>query len=58
MENEGNNVENNDCDFVDIGGVEQSLFHGNRSSKFCSSVSLPSAENIFFTQDFDDLFTT
>ena len=41
-------VENNDCDFVDIGGAEQSLSHENRSWKF--SVSLPSAEVVFFTQ--------
>ena len=27
-------VENNDCDFVDIGGAEQSLSHENRSWKF------------------------
>ena len=43
-------VENNDCDFVDIGGAEQSLSHENRSWKFCNSVSLPSAEVVFFTQ--------
>ena len=43
-------VENNDCDFVDIGGVEQSLSHENRSWKFFNSVSLPSAEVVFFTQ--------
>ena len=43
-------VENNDCDFVDIGGAEQSLSHENRSWKFCNSVSLTSAEVVFFTQ--------
>ena len=43
-------VENNDCDFVDIGGAEQSLSHENRSWKFFNSVSLPSAEVVFFTQ--------
>ena len=43
-------VENNDCDFVDIGGAEQSLSHENRSWNFCNSVSLPSAEVVFFTQ--------
>ena len=43
-------VENNDCDFVDIGGAEQSLSHENRSWKFCKTVSLPSAEVVFFTQ--------
>ena len=43
-------VENNDCDFVDIGGAKQSLSHENRSWKFCNSVSLPSAEVVFFTQ--------
>ena len=47
---EATSVENNDCDFVDIGGVEQSLSHENRSWKFCNSVSLPSAEVVFFTQ--------
>ena len=41
-------VENNDCDFVDIGGAEQSLSHENRSWKFCNFVSLPSAEVVFF----------
>ena len=43
-------VENNDCDFVDTGGAKQSLSHENRSWKFCNSVSLPSAEVVFFTQ--------
>ena len=50
MENDETTVENNDCDFVDIGGAEQSLTHENRSWKFCNSVSLPSAEVVFFTQ--------
>ena len=50
MENEETTAENNDYDFVDIGGVEQSLSHGNRSWKFLNSVSLPSAEVVFFTQ--------
>ena len=31
MENDETTVDNNDCDFVDIGGVEQSLSHKNRS---------------------------
>ena len=31
MENDETTVENNDCDFVDIGGAEQSLSHENRS---------------------------
>ena len=43
-------VENNVCDFVDIGGAEQSLSHENRSWKFCNSVSRPSAELVFFRQ--------
>ena len=47
---ESTTVENNDCDFVDIGGAEQSLSHENRSWKFCNSVSLTSAEVVFFTQ--------
>ena len=47
---ETTNVENNDCQFVDIGGAEQSLSHENRSRKFFNSVSLPSAEVVFFTQ--------
>ena len=50
MENDETTVENNDCDFVDIGGVKQSLSHENRSWKLCNSVSLPSAEVVFFTQ--------
>ena len=50
MENDETTVENNDCDFVDIGGAEQSLSHENRSWKLCNSVSLPSAEVVFFTQ--------
>ena len=50
MENEETTVANNDCDFVDIGGDEISWFDGNRTWKFCSSVSLPSAEVFFFTQ--------
>ena len=41
-------VENNDCDFVDIGVAEKSLSHENRSWKFCNSVSLPSAEVVIF----------
>ena len=49
MENEETTVENNDCYFVDNGGVEQSLFDGNRSWKLFNSVSLPSAEAVFFT---------
>ena len=47
MENEETTVQNNDYDFVDIGGVEQSLSHGNRCWKFIDSVSLPSAEVVF-----------
>ena len=43
-------VENNGCDFVDIGVAEKSLSHENRSWNFCNSVSLPSAEVVFFTQ--------
>ena len=50
MENDETTVENNDCDFVDIGGAKQSLSHENRSWKLCNSVSLPSAEVVFFTQ--------
>ena len=50
MEIEETTVENNDCDFVDIGGAEQSSSHKNRSWKFCNSVCLPSAEIVFFTQ--------
>ena len=50
MENDETTVENNDCDFVDIGGAEQSLSHEIRSWKFGNSVSLPSAEVVFFTQ--------
>ena len=50
MENDEITIENNDCDFVDICGAEQSLSHENRSWKFCNSVSLPSAEVVFFTQ--------
>ena len=50
MENDETTVVNNDCDFVDIGGAEQSLSHENRSWKLCNSVSLPSAEVVFFTQ--------
>ena len=50
MENDETTVENNDCDFVDIGGAEQSLSHENRSWKFCNSVSLPSAKIVFFRQ--------
>ena len=50
METDETTVENNDCVFVDIGGAEQSLSHENRSWKFCNSVSLPSAEVVFFTQ--------
>ena len=50
MEIEETFVENNDCDFVDIGGVEKPLSDGNRSWKLCNSVSLPSAEVDFFTQ--------
>ena len=34
MENDETTVENNDCDFVDIGGAKQSLSHENRSWKF------------------------
>ena len=36
---EATTVENNDCDFVDIGGAKQSLSHEHRSWKFCNSVS-------------------
>ena len=50
MENDETTVENKDCEFVDIGGVKQSLSHENRSWKFCNSVSVPSAEVVFFTQ--------
>ena len=50
MENEDTTVENNDCDIVDIGGVEQPLSDGNRYWKLCNSVSLPSAEVVFFTK--------
>ena len=52
---EATTVENNDCDFVDIGGAEQSLSHENRSCrswKFRNSVSLPSAEVVFFQFDY------
>ena len=42
-------VENNDCDFEDIGGAEQSLSHENRSWNFFNYVSLPSAEVVFFS---------
>ena len=34
MENEENTHEKNDCDLVDIVGVEQSLCDGNRSWNF------------------------
>ena len=34
MENDETTVEKNDCDFVDIGGAEQSLSHKNRSWNF------------------------
>ena len=44
MENDETTVQNSDCDFVDIGGVEKSLSRENRSWKFCNSVSLSSAE--------------
>ena len=50
MENDETTVENNDCDFVDIGDVKQSISYENSSWKFCNSVSIPSAEVVFFTQ--------
>ena len=56
MENDETTVENNDCDFVDIGGAEQSLSHENRSWKLCNSVSLPSAEVVFFHTSHFDFF--
>ena len=48
MKHEETTVENNDCDFVDIGGVKQSLSDGNRSRKIFTSASLTSAEVVFF----------
>ena len=50
MENDETTVENNDCDFVDIGFVEHSLYHESTSWKLCNFVSLPSAEVVFCTQ--------
>ena len=47
MENEETTVVNKGYDFVDFGGVEQSLSHGNRSWNYCNSVSLPSAVVVF-----------
>ena len=49
METEVTTVENNDCNFVDIGGIEQPLSDGNRSWKFSIFVSLQSAEVVFFS---------
>ena len=47
MLNEDTTVENNDCDFVGISGVKQSLSEGNRSLKIFNSV-FPPAESVFF----------
>ena len=48
METEVTTVENNDCNFVDIGGIKQPLSDGNRSWNFSIFVSLQSAEVFFF----------
>ena len=59
MKIEVTTVENNDCDFVDIGGAKQSLSDVIRSWKGCNFVFLPSAEVVFFTQvSFVALFFT
>ena len=50
MENDETTEENSDYDFVDIGGAKQSSSQENRSWKFCNSISLPSAEVVFFTK--------
>ena len=50
MENEKTTVENNDCVFVDIDCVEQSLSKGISLRNFRISVSSLSAEVVSFTK--------